>query len=66
MLGADADDGACDWYGITDGGNFEGRSIPNRLHARGRFDRPPKVEDARRRLFDARERRPRPGSTTRC
>ena len=23
------------WYGITAGGNFEGRSIPNRLHARG-------------------------------
>ena len=42
-------------------GNFEGRSIPNRLHARGRLARPPAIEDARRRLFEAREQRPRPG-----
>ena len=47
-------------------GNFEGRSIPNRLHARGEFARPPAIEDARRRLFEARQQRPRPGSTTRC
>jgi len=52
---------ALDHYGITEGGNFEGRSIPNRLHARGSFERSPEVEDARRRLFEARERRMRPG-----
>ncbi len=34
VLGADAGV-ALEFYGITAGGNFEGRSIPNRLHARG-------------------------------
>ena len=60
-VGADA---ALAYYGITAVGNFEGRSIPNRLHARGEaggWARPPEVDDARRRLFEARERRPRPG-----
>ncbi len=62
VLGAGAEtDAALDWFGITPGGNFEGRSIPNRLHARGAYDRPPAVEEARRRLFDAREGRLRPG-----
>ena len=42
-------------------GNFEGRSIPNRLHARGQLARPPAIEDARRRLFEARQQRPAPG-----
>ena len=46
-------------HGTT--GNFEGRSIPNRLHARGRFARPPAIEDARRRLFDARAAATPPG-----
>jgi uncharacterized protein YyaL (SSP411 family) len=52
---------AMDWWGITEEGNFEGRSIPNRLHARGVLTRPPAVESARIRMFAARERRPRPG-----
>jgi hypothetical protein len=60
VLDGDAD-AALAYYGITAGGNFEGRSIPNRLHARGQFDRPPEIEAARRRLFDARATRPRPG-----
>ena len=60
VLGHDAD-AALDHWGITAGGNFEGRSIPNRLHARGQFERPPAIEAARRRLFEAREQRPRPG-----
>ncbi len=60
VLGADAEV-ALEHYGITESGNFEGRSIPNRLHARGSFERSPAVEDARRRLFEARQRRPRPG-----
>ena len=50
-----------DWYGITDEGNFEGRSIPNRLSARGQLVRPPELDDARRRLLTARSQRPRPG-----
>ena len=59
VLDADADV-ALEWYGITAGGNFEGRSIPNRLHARGDA-RPAAIEDARQRLFEAREQRPAPG-----
>jgi uncharacterized protein YyaL (SSP411 family) len=60
VLGPEAD-AALDFWGITADGNFEGRSIPNRLHVRGRFSRPPAIEDLRRRLFDARQQRPRPG-----
>lgn len=52
---------ACAWFGITDTGNFEGRSIPNRMHARGRFDRPDHIESARQQLLDARAQRRRPG-----
>ena len=60
VLGADTDV-ALEHYGITPEGNFEGRSIPNRLHARGSFERPAAVESARQRLFDVRRQRPRPG-----
>jgi uncharacterized protein len=61
VLDADAD-AALEFYGITPAGDFEhGRSIPNRLRARGEFARPPAVESARQRLFAAREQRPRPG-----
>jgi uncharacterized protein YyaL (SSP411 family) len=53
------------FYGVTPGGNFEGRTILNRIHARGGGDadltRPPRIEEARARLFTARERRVRPG-----
>jgi uncharacterized protein len=50
-----------DWFGITDTGNFEGRSIPNRLSARGLLERTPELEAARTRLLAARGQRPRPG-----
>ena len=50
-----------EWYGISDAGNFEGRSIPNRIASRGRLRRPPLIEAARRRLLAARSRRPQPG-----
>ena len=50
-----------DWYGITDDGNFEGRSIPTRITERGRLERTRAIEFARARLFDAREQRRRPG-----
>ena len=42
-------------------GNFEGRTIPARLHHRGDLLRPPEIEAARQRLFEAREQRRRPG-----
>jgi uncharacterized protein YyaL (SSP411 family) len=64
VLAADTEpadvDAVLDWYGITDAGNFEGRSIPNRQAARGELARPPAIEAARQRLFDARARRRRP------
>ena len=60
VLGADADT-ALAWWDITDDGNFEGRSIPHRSAHRGALARPPEIEALRRRLFEARERRPRPG-----
>ncbi|HLU41440.1 MAG TPA: thioredoxin domain-containing protein [Microthrixaceae bacterium] len=52
---------ALEWWGIRPGGNFEGRSIPNRLHARGGLARPPAIEAARTALERARRQRPRPG-----
>jgi len=58
-LGPDADT-ALEWYEFTDGGNFEGRTIPTRLQHRGELARPPAVESARRRLFEARASRRRP------
>ncbi len=50
-----------DWYGITDEGNFEGRSIPNRLAARGQLLRAPELDGAVAALRSARSQRPRPG-----
>jgi hypothetical protein len=46
---------------VSPGGNFEGRSILNRLAHRGELDRPARIEEARSRLFAAREQRVRPG-----
>ncbi len=60
VLGADAD-AACAYWGITDEGNFEGRSIPTRLHHRGDIIRTPEQDAWRAVLKSARDRRPRPG-----
>jgi uncharacterized protein YyaL (SSP411 family) len=49
------------WYGVTEDGNFEGTTILNRIGHRGDLLRPPDVEEARRRLFEARALRVRPG-----
>ena len=51
---------AIEWYGVTDDGNFEGRTILHRP-VRGDLLRSPAVEEARARLFAVREARPRPG-----
>jgi len=50
-----------DWYGITDDGNFEGRSIPNRIAARGLLVRTPDLDAAVKALRSARSQRPKPG-----
>ncbi|HEY0521490.1 MAG TPA: thioredoxin domain-containing protein [Ilumatobacteraceae bacterium] len=59
VLGPDADV-ALEWYEFTEEGNFEGRTIPARLHHRGELLRSPEVEAARRALFEARASRRRP------
>ena len=59
VLGADTDI-ALEWYEFTAAGNFEGRTIPTRLQHRGELARPPEVESARQRLFEARAARRRP------
>ncbi len=51
---------AVEWYGVTADGNFEGRTILHRP-VRGDLMRPAAVEEARRRMFEVREQRPRPG-----
>lgn len=50
-----------DWWNITRDGNFEGRSIPNRMHDRGQLARPAELDEARRRMLEARADRTRPG-----
>jgi uncharacterized protein YyaL (SSP411 family) len=60
-LPTDLAERALHWYGITEGGNFEGASIPNRMHARGAFERPADIEQARMLLLEARSLRARPG-----
>jgi len=54
-------DRALQWWDITEIGNFEGRSIPNRLATRGGVERPDDIELLRRRLHEVRALRPRPG-----
>ena len=56
----DRADRAIAWWGITPEGDFEGRSIPNRLRSRGELARDADLDTARQRLLAARERRPRP------
>jgi uncharacterized protein len=53
----DRADGAIAWLGATERGNFEGRA--NVLEARG--PRPADADEIRARLYEARERRVRPG-----
>ena len=55
------DDDLCHWYAITSEGNFEGRSIPNRIHARGELTRPEHIEAARAAALARRGQRPPPG-----
>ncbi len=60
VLGPGLAPAAIEWYGVTKSGNFEGSNILHRP-VRGELARPPDVETARQLLFDAREKRVRPG-----
>ncbi|HEX9992716.1 MAG TPA: thioredoxin domain-containing protein [Acidimicrobiales bacterium] len=61
VLGDDLAPAALDWWGVTDEGNFEhGTTILHRP-VRGDLRRPPAVEEARRRLYEHRLGRVRPG-----
>ncbi len=51
---------AVSWYGATEEGNFEGRNILSRLHARGDIIRSAELEQVRQMLCDARLLRHRP------
>ena len=53
VLGSDLAAKAIEWYGVTKSGNFEGSNILHRP-VRGDLERPPEIEEARRRLFEAR------------
>ena len=61
VLGDELTPAALDWYEVTPEGNFEGSTILARLHHRGDLLRPAAVEEARRRLFEHRASRARPG-----
>jgi uncharacterized protein len=50
---------AAEWYGITEGGNWEGRSIPVRPLG-APLERPPEIEEARALLAAARAQRVQP------
>ena len=52
---------ALEWWDITEEGNWNGRSIPNRLHHRGELQRSDPMNFMKQRLFEARRTRPRPG-----
>ena len=51
---------AFEHYEISEVGNFEGRNIPTRLNHRGDFKRSADVEELRRLIFEARNKRRRP------
>jgi uncharacterized protein YyaL (SSP411 family) len=57
----DGADAAAAWWGLGPEPNFEGRTILNRMHARGELARPPAIEAARKELLAARATRVRPG-----
>src|SRR5437899_9975430 len=66
VLGAELGEVFCRFYDVTDGGNFEGKNIPNLIHANGRIElnELPDAErimaDARHKLLAVRERRVHP------
>ncbi len=60
LLGPTLGAEAAEWYGVTEEGNFEGRTVLHRAR-RGDLLRPPEIETARSELLAARAGRVRPG-----
>lgn len=60
VLGTDSDT-ACQWWDISESGNFEGVSIPNRIASRTQLLRPDNIEAMRIQLLETRSQRPMPG-----
>jgi uncharacterized protein YyaL (SSP411 family) len=60
VLGNDSE-AACAYWDISEPGNFEGRSIPNRIAQRADIVRPATVETWRQQLHTVRAQRSRPG-----
>ena len=60
VLGTDSD-AANQWWDISESGNFEGVSIPNRIASRTQILRPDNIEAMRIQLFETRSRRTMPG-----
>ncbi len=54
-------DAVMSYWDITDDGNFEGRSIPNRIRQRGDLIRPDEIMKAQTELLNVRSLRHRPG-----
>ena len=52
---------ACEYWDISENGNFEGRSIPNRITHRADIERNETIESWRTTLHEVRAQRPRPG-----
>ncbi len=51
----------CQYYGIAPGGNFEGKSIPNRIHAHGPVNQDEEdIIPLREKVFVQREKRVHP------
>ena len=60
VLGTDSD-AANQWWDISESGNFEGVSIPNRIASRTKILRPDDIEAMRIQLFETRSQRTMPG-----
>ena len=60
VLGTDSE-AANQWWDISESGNFEGVSIPNRIATRTKILRPDDIEAMRIQLFETRSRRTMPG-----
>lgn len=59
VLGQEGAERFCRWYGITEGGNFEGRSIPNLIHTPEWEREPEGIKVLRERAADYRRTRTR-------